>query len=396
MRHLTTRRATGGLAALLVAGLLPLLAGAAPALAADPCLSEAQPTSPVLGLPTGPGCDDTVPPTTSILTSGPAVVGGWVRSTSITIEFQGEHPDADADPIAYECQLYDNPVAPTTWSPCTSPVRYDDLDERGATPYTFRVRAVDAADDAHDLTTDPFFPADADLPDYDETPAQLVFRADATTPSTFGFLRTTYYDQDQQATPMVTATSVQVTLQSDEGDDQDPARYRCRLNGRAVACVDGLTTLRALKPGPQRFTAAAVDPAGNVDPTPYAQSFFVPRNLTPGDVVRSSKGDWRRVRLSSAFAGDYLQSSTYGATAAFPVRNVREIRLLAPAGPRLGRIQVRIGHAAWTTVNLASTKAEALHVYQLRDQFSPLRSGLLQVRVASKGKLVRVDAVSAR
>jgi hypothetical protein len=102
------------------------------------------------------------------------------------------------------------------------------------------------------------------------------------------------------------------------------------------------------------------------------------------------------VRLSSAFGGDFLESSTYGATLTFPVRNVREIRLLAPAGPSLGKVQVRIGHAAWTTVNLASPKGEALHVYQLRDQFSPLRSGSLQVRVASKGKLVRVDAISAR
>jgi hypothetical protein len=337
-----------------------------------------------------------VPPTTEIVDSDPAPAGGWIRDRSITIDFQGRHTDADTDPVGYECQFYVSPTAPTTWSPCTTPVTYDDLDERTATPYTFRVRAVDTADDEHDLTTDPFFPGDADLPDYDQTPAQLVFRADATPPSTFGFLTSSYYDQDQQATPMVVATSVRIDLQSDEGDDAHPTTYRCRLNGRAVGCSDGATTLRGLKAGAQRFTAAAVDPAGNVDPTPYTQSFFVPRNLTTGDVVRSSRGDWKRVRLSSAFGGDFLESSRYGATLTFPVRNVREIRLLAPAGPSLGTVQVRIGHAAWTTVNLASPKGEALHVYQLRDQFSPLRSGSLQVRVASKGKLVRVDAISAR
>jgi hypothetical protein len=396
MRHLTTRRATGGLAAFVVAALLPLLAPAAPALAADPCLSEAQPTDPVLMLPTGPGCDDTVPPTTSILTSRPAPVDGWIKTTSVTIEFFGEYTDADADPISYECQFYDSPAAPTTWSPCTTPVSYDGLDERGATPYTFRVRAVDTADDGHDLTTDPFFPGDADLPDYDQTPAQLVFRADATAPGTFGFLRSSYYDQNQQDNPMVTSTSVQLRLQSDEGDDEHPARYRCRLNGRAVSCADGLTTLRGLKPGTQRFTAAAVDPAGNVDPTPYAQSFFVPRNLTLGDALKSSKGAWRKARIATAFAGDYLESSTYGATLSFPARNIREIRLLAPAGPGLGKVEVRVGHGAWTTVNLSSAGSERIHVYQVRDRFTGLMSGPIQLRVASRGKPVRVDAVSAR
>ena len=34
-------------------------------------------------------------------------------------------------------------------------------------------------DDAHDLTTDPYYTGSADTPDYDQSPAQLVFRADA-------------------------------------------------------------------------------------------------------------------------------------------------------------------------------------------------------------------------
>jgi hypothetical protein len=388
MPHLTTRRATGGLAALLVAALLPLLAPAAPALAADPCLSEK-------GGPLEQKCDDTVPPTTTILTKRPQPVDGWIRTTSIEIEFRGEHIDADADTIGYQCQFFNTPTAPAAWSTCTTPYRASDLDESSATPYTFRVRAVDRADETLDATSG-LFGAATDLPDHDETPAQLVFRADATAPSTFGFLRSSYYDQDQQDDPMVTATSVQIRLQSDEGDDDDPARYRCRLNGRAVACTDGLTTLRGLKPGRQHFTAAAVDSAGNVDPSPYAQSFFVPRNLSTGDTVKGAKGDWRRVRIANAFGGDLLETSAYGATLSFPASNVREIRLLAPTGPALGKVQVRVGHGAWTTVNLASRSTEPLHVYQVRDQFTPLRSGSIQVRVASHGKPVRVDAVSAR
>ena len=396
MRHTSTRRLGVALAAVLAAATLPLLAPAPPAEAADPCLSEVQPTDPILGLPTGAACDDTVPPTTTLAAVTPAVSGGWLASTSVRIAFTGRHTDADTDPISYQCQFFNTAIAPTTWQSCTSPVGYDQLEERSATPYTFRVRAVDSPDNAHDITTDPFFAAPTDLPDVDQTPAELVFRADATAPSTFGFLRTSYYDQDQQDNPMVTSPTVQIRLQSNEGGPDEVPAYRCRLDDRAVACADGLTTLRRLGAGRHAFTAAAVDPAGNVDPTPFTQRFFVPRNLTTDDATRAPGGAWRRVRSPGAFAGDYLQTSTYGATLSFPVRNIRAIRLLAPAGPGLGKVQIRVGQGAWMPVNLASKDAQRMKVYQVRDELSGLLAGPLQVRVASRGKTVRVDAVMAR
>jgi hypothetical protein len=396
MRHITTRRAAVAFAAVLTAATLPLVAPAAPADAADPCLSEVQPTDPLLGLPTGPACDDTVPPATTLGTIAPAVSGGWLASTSVTIAFAGQHTDADKDPISYQCQFFNTAAAPTTWQACTSPVSYDKLEENAATPYTFRVRAVDTPDNAHDITADPFFAAATDLPDIDQTPAELVFRADATTPSTFGFLRTNYYDEDRQDAPMLTSPTVQVRLQSDEGGAEDLPTYRCRLDDGPVACNDGLTTLRGLAAGMHRFTAAAVDPAGNVDPTPFTQRFFVPRNLTTGDAARTSRGDWRRVRSAGSFAGDYLQATAYGATVSFPVRNIRAIRLLAPAGPGLGKVELRVGQGAWMRVNLASKNAQRLKIYQVRDELSGLLAGRLQIRVASHDRPVRLDAVMAR
>lgn len=394
MRHTSTRRLGVVLAAVLAVATLPLLAP--PADAADPCLSEVQPTDPLLGVPTGAACDDTVPPATTLGAVTPAVSGGWLASTSVEIAFTGAHTDADGDPITYQCQFFNTATAPTAWQSCTSPVSYDRLEERSATPYTFRVRAVDTPDNAHDITTDPFFAAPADLPDLDQTPAELVFRADATAPSTFGFLRTDYYDQDRQDAPMVTGPTVQIRLLSNEGGPDEVPAYRCRLDDRSVACNDGLTTLRRLGAGMHRFTAASVDPAGNVDPTPFEQRFFVPRNLTTDDATRSSSGDWRRVRSAGSFAGDYLQATAYGATLRFPVRNIRAIRLLAPAGPGLGKVQVRVGQGAWMPVNLAAKDAQRMKVYQVRDELSGLLAGPLQVRVASRGKTVRVDAVMAR
>lgn len=361
----------------------------APAGAAEPCYSEDQPTDPLLGLPTGPGCDDTVPPETSI--DGSNLDGAWLRGTSITIDFHGEHTDGDTDPISYECQFYDTPSAPSTWTSCTSPFTQNDLQTNTATPYTFRVRAVDTPDNAHDLTADPFFPASSDAPDYDQTPAQLQFTADDNPPNTFGFLRTKYADESGFDGPMLIEPRAQLRLQSTQGDAFD-----CTLNGKAVRCNDGLTTLRHLSAGWKRFKAAAVDPAGNVDPSPFTQDFFIPRNLKTGDAPRSSRGDWRRFRDAGAFGHDYLEATRYHATLTFPVRNVREIRLLAPAGPKLGKVEIRVGRGQWFPVKLRSKEPERLAVYDVRDSISGLLAGILQVRVASHGKPVRVDAVSAR
>jgi hypothetical protein len=393
MRHATTRpvrRTAAILAAALAAGALPLLGPAAPALAADGCLTEQGELYP---LPVPPGCDDSTPPTTTILTTRPQPVAGWIRTTSIEIEFKGQHTDADADPIGYECQFYDSATPPATWSTCTTPFRATDLEQNSATPYTFRVRAVDSADDAIDLTAG--FPSGEDTPDVDSTPAELVFRADATAPDTFGFLRTTYNDEAHPDAPLVLGQRAQVKLQSNEGGAAGSA-YRCRLNGQAVRCGAGPVTLRDLRPGLQRFTAAAVDPAGNVDPTPFVQQLFVPRDLATGDAERTSSGDWRTVRSAGSFAGDYLQSSRYGATLRFSVRNVREILLLAPAGAGLGSVAVRVGQGRWTPVHLGAGDTERMKVYTVRDDLSGLLAGALQIRVTSTGKPVRVDAIVAR
>lgn len=382
-------RRAAAIGAVLI-GVTASLSGAAPAAdAANPCYSEVQPTGP-LGLPSGAGCDDTVPPETTI--DGPTIRNGWIRATSITIAFHGDHTDGDTDPISYECQFYNSVSAPTTWQSCTSPYTQDGLSENTATPYTFRVRAVDTPDDAHDLTTDAWpYTGPSDAPDYDQTPAELQFTADATAPNTFGFLRTSYADESGFDGPMLIAPTAQIRLQSTQG-----SRYRCSLNRASVDCNDGLTTLRHLTAGSQRFSAAAVDPAGNVDPSPFVQKFYVPRNLALGDAVRASRDDWRRFRDPGAFGGDYLESSRYGAVLRFPVRNVREIRLLAPAGPLLGRVEIRVGRGRWYRVNLHSADPSRLKVYEVRSSISGLLSGALQVRVASHDRPVRVDAISAR
>lgn len=375
----TSSRCAALAAAVLVATALPLVAVPA-AQAEEGCLTEEF---------TVPRCDDSTPPDTTITGVSPEPVAGWLRSTSVTFTFEGAHTDADQDPIGFECQFSDSMTPPTTWTACTSPVTYDELRENQATPYTFRVRAVDSADAALDVTN-PLLGRE-DAPDVDATPDATSFTADATPPNTFGYLRTSYADESGDV-PMLVSTSAELRLQSAED-----SQYRCQLDGKATPCSEGIVMLRGLGAGRHRFVATAVDPAGNADPSPFVQEFFVPRNLTVGDAVRASRGDWTRFRDPRAFGGDYLESKTYGAMLTFYVRNVREILLLAPGGPDLGRVEVRVGgRGKWFPVSLRSKERTRLVVHDVRGDVQGLVAGLLQVRVASHGKAVRVDAVAAR
>jgi hypothetical protein len=381
----------------LVAALAPLLGPAAPTSAADGCTSEVQPTAPPLPLPTGQACDDTNPPDTTVTAVTPQPNSNrYVRQDHLTFAFEGSYSDGDQGEISFECQLGTaSTPADGAWQPCTSPASYDGLEDSGALPYTFFVRAVDTADAAHDITTDALFPAPTDLPDYDESPAKRQVYVDTVAPNTYVFLKSGYYDRARPDEPMVASPTVQFLLSSNEGGDL--VRYRCTLNGDRVGCRDGITTLRGLTPGRKRLVVSAVDPAGNVDPTPYpqpsdsVQAIWVPRNL-------AAAAPWKRLREGGYFAGDVLETRKVGAQVTAPGRNVRELRLIAPAGPGLGKVQVRIGHTPWRTVNLRAAKYQRFHVYEVRDAYAPLVSGKIRVRVLSvpRSGSVRVDAVLGR
>ena len=56
-----------GLAALIAGALVPLTSSAAGA--SPGCTDETQPKDPILGLPTGDGCDDDTPPETTLSAS---------------------------------------------------------------------------------------------------------------------------------------------------------------------------------------------------------------------------------------------------------------------------------------------------------------------------------------
>jgi hypothetical protein len=131
----------------LVATLLPLVVGASSPAQAAPeiCPSEAY-DEPLLLT----GCDDSQPPSTAITSVSPAPnANGFTASSSVTFTFDGTHAGDDDDGvIGFECQLYKTATPPDVWQSCVSPKTYTSLEEYAATPYTFRVRAVDLTDEA--------------------------------------------------------------------------------------------------------------------------------------------------------------------------------------------------------------------------------------------------------
>lgn len=376
-------------AAGLVAALLTVV-GAGPANAAE-CLSEAQSED----LVASTRCDDILPPTVALgaVTPAPVTQDRWVRRDTVSITFTGAFTDGDKDTLAFECQFYGTINPPASWTPCTSPATYTDLEETSAIPYTFRVRAVDTTDRGMDATTCVGLLCEGAASDADDfsDPVSTTFKVDTVAPA--GSVRANgLVDEENPSWPMIRDRALQVVLAAGGSQDRSPVSFACALNGARVPCAMGTTDLTGLTPGDKRFTAVARDAAGNVDATPATLTFSVPRNLT------APKGSgWKRVREGGYFAGDFLQTDRVGATVSFPGRNVRELRLIAPQGPGLGKVQVKVGQGKWRTVNLNAPSYERFHVYQVRDQFEPLVTGPVQVRASklTRGQTVRVDAVLA-
>ena len=378
VRSRTARRLTA-VASLALAASAVQAVGASPAHAAG---CQAETTNPVTG------CDDTTPPDTTLVAVRPALSSaGYVRQSTVNVEFGGvPNDDTDTGQITFECQLYNTATPPAAWQSCTSGQAFSGLADTTSTPYTFRVRAVDAADAAITCPT-LLLCAGNEEPDYDPTPATTTIKVDTKVPNTF--ITRTPRDDIRPDWPVAVTRKLQVGLNTNESG----AGFACTVNDKPLTCGEGLVTLKGLKSGPQELTARAVDAAGNTDPTPSVAKFFVPDN------IRASRGSgWRKVREGEAFDGDLVRAAKVGATLRIGrQRNVREVRLIAPSGPKLGRIQVRVGKSQWYTVNLAG-KATGQKSYVVRDQYAPLQSGAIVIRVLSlpRGGSVQLDALVAR
>ena len=359
--------ARAGTLALLLAVLVPV--GAAPSGAATGGLDEnPPPLIPGLPLPGSP-CDDSTPPDTTLAASSAPNSNGLVSVSTMTFAVATQVSDADAGPFGVQC-LLTGPSQAHDWRACSSPMTYSGLVD-GA--YTFSARAVDTGDDAIVLTPD--------TPDLDPTPATFAWGQDTKAP--FVFITQSTYDAETPTQPVVTTPSVPLRLNSSEAG----STFECTDNGAPIACTPGRWDLA--DPGAGRHVVAArtIDRAGNASAWSKTVEFFVPTNL------RRTKG-WKKELNKNYFGGDALSAKKRGVRLVLPRTQVGELRLVAPSGPRLGKVRIRVGRRDWHVVNLAGTKS-ALVQYTVIDRYSGIRKGKIVIETLSN-KPVIIDAVVAR
>ncbi|MCD4523781.1 hypothetical protein [Nocardioides sp. cx-173] len=385
-----TARRRALVAGALVAALLPAIGPAAPAGAAPGCTTDVDRSALALG-----GCDDDTPPETQILSVSPRpTAGGYVSSGSLTFTFRGVHPDGDTDPIGFRCRLVGLESAP---SACSSPATYRGLADDKLDGYEFQVTAVDTTDAAHAWVDWLALPirTEADPSDADPTPATQAVRVDTLLPNTyiFGDLYGGLHYDVRPSLPMALTPDLPVFVDSSESAERGGVGYACTVGARAVPCRQDRTVLRHLTPGTKVLKVAAVDPAGNRDPSPASLRFSVPRDLTA-----PARGPWRTRKGAGHFGRDALETSKVGARVVVrPAGAVREVILLAPAGPRLGVVTVRIGRGFSKRIRLSAPRNEALKVYVVRRvEDGPLRGPItIEVTSLGAGKVARIDALLA-
>lgn len=372
-RHRTARHLA--LVALLAGALVPL--GAARAAASPGCLDETRPPLvPGLPLPGGDGCDDSTPPETAVVPSTAPNAAGFVRVTTMSFTVSVQVGDGDAGPFGVECRLV-GPAQAHDWRACASPVTYAGLPDGS---YSFAARAVDLGDRA--LTPDDGLPPTVtDTPDEDTTPATLAWTQDTRAP--FVFVTQSAYDEETPTQPVVTSDPVPVRLNSSEAG----STFECTDDGDSVPCSGPRWELAHPQAGRHVIRARTVDRAGNASAWSEPVEFFVPRDL------RRSRG-WKTVRDAAYVGGDALRATRRGVRLVLPRTTVGELRLIAPRGPRLGKVRLRVGRGDWHVVDLAGARSP-LQQYVVLDRYSGTRKGKVVIETLSN-KPVVVDAVVAR
>ncbi|MBN8654532.1 MAG: sortase [Anaerolineae bacterium] len=169
---------------------------------------------------------DTIAPDTNI-DSSPAD-----PSNDNTPTFTFSSPDVTA---TFQCSIDGG-----AFSACTTPDTLALADGL----HTFAVRAVDPAGNV------------------DGTPATYTWTIDATAPDTTIVSNPT--NPSNNATPTFNFSSSDVT-----------ATFECSIDGGAFSACTSPNSLAALADGPHTFAVRAIDPLGNVDPTPASYTWTV-------------------------------------------------------------------------------------------------------------------------
>jgi glucose/arabinose dehydrogenase/PKD repeat protein len=185
----------------------------------------------------------------STISSGPS---GATATRDAAFEFSPNDPDA-----TFECSLDG-----ASWDVCRSPIRYSNLLERN---HTFAVRAKDPAGNI------------------ESTPSQRSWTVDMRPP-----------DTTITSGPSATTASRSAQMRFIATDAE--AGFRCSLDGSLWAMCISPTNYSDLVDGAHVFAVAAVDNAGNIDPSAATIGWTVDGTAPPAPTI--SVGDGARFELA--------------------------------------------------------------------------------------------------
>jgi len=186
---------------------------------------------------------DTTPPETSI-SAGPASMTG---STSAKFFFV-----ATEEGSSFECELDGG-----DWSSCSSPTTYAGL---GLGSHQFSVRAKDPAGNVEEIPASRQWTIEDTSepePPIDNTPPQTsIVRGPAKN---------------------TTSTVANFALSSTESE----STFDCNLDSEGWESCAAAPTYSELEAGEHEFSARAIDPSGNVDPTPVVRDWTIEEPTPP-------------------------------------------------------------------------------------------------------------------
>lgn len=299
--------------------------------------------------PPGAG-EDTTAPTVTI------EVVGTLGSTA-TFLLSADEPD-----VTYQVRLAKDDVKPEWETTTEEKWTYEDL-EPGI--YSFEVKATDAAGNTSGR--------------YSKTWKVPEEAAPATAPET----RVVKGPRNNEWLPRRKAV---YRVRSNE----ETAVYRVALNGKFLGRYAGpRVVVRGLRAGRNRVKIRAVA-NGKVDPTPAVRVVNVPRSVA---AIRHTRGWWMRRGPAHLF-GRYAQTRQRGQAFRVGPRKVKRIALVAAKGPRHGKVHVFFKGRRLTQkpIRLHARTGDAKVVIPVRT-FARPRRGVVTVKVASRGRVVRLGGI---
>lgn len=321
---------------------------------------------------------DCNPPVTDIVAS--PTLDDQGETTSEDADFRFESQDESAsDPSTFRCRL-EGPAQAHTWSGCTDdpPTRQGwstgSRSYAGLTPgsYTFSVRATDSSDlvggPSNEGPTETFtwtvVEPDGPPPPDDDAP-QTTITNGATRWYPFSYLGITYVS------------------------DEAGAHFRCTLDGQGRSCDDEQANFLGMKAGDYVFTVAAVDSAGNADPTPARERWTVPMNNT---LFKTYSKGWDQRSGRGYFQDTYAITDRRGAYIEQAKRGFRSLVLVATRCPGCGTVDVLLKGERLRTVDLSSPTTEKRQIIPVASWRKP-HAGRVRIVVRSEADDVIIEGL---